>query len=233
MRTVRSRTILVVIVTAVIFVGIGIAAFLRPGFSASATTVGDCVVRADPDPADTVTQCRGAHLAGKDLHEADLRFADLRGADLRGADLTGALAYGADLRGADLAGARLTEADLSGADLRDTDLRGTVLRDVYLQHADIRGASLEGSYLGGATILGLDVRDTSLEASDQHLVSPDGGTVRYTIALGLPRGVTSDCAHRVGVAGVGSGVVGCTIRTGGPSGALVQEVTITVTRADG
>ena len=72
------------------------------------TVVAGC--RVEPN-----SNCRGANLAGADLHAANLSGADLQGANLEGTNLDGANLTNANLNGAKVWYTNLQGADLTGA----------------------------------------------------------------------------------------------------------------------
>lgn len=79
-----------------------------------------------PQPLQTLQNCPGCDLSGRDLRSRDLSNANLRGADLTNADLRGTYLKNADLTNADLRGANLESADLSGAILTGAKLPAAV-----------------------------------------------------------------------------------------------------------
>ncbi len=72
------------------------------------TVVSGCKIAPNSD-------CRGAKLAGEDLHAANLSGANLEGANLEGTNLDGANLTNANLNGAKVWYTNLQGADLTGA----------------------------------------------------------------------------------------------------------------------
>lgn len=76
------------------------------------------------------TDCKGAKLAGADLHDANLS-----GANLEGADLTGTNLMSSNLTNANLSGAKVWYTDLQSADLTGAKTTGAEFANANLIHA--------------------------------------------------------------------------------------------------
>ena len=76
------------------------------------------------------TDCKGAKLAGADLHDANLS-----GANLEGADLTGTNLMSSNLTNANLSGAKVWFTDMQSADLTGAKTTGAEFANANLIHA--------------------------------------------------------------------------------------------------
>jgi uncharacterized protein YjbI with pentapeptide repeats/beta-lactamase regulating signal transducer with metallopeptidase domain len=134
---------------------------------------------------ETIQDCLGCDLHGRDLRGIDLHGLSLTGDDLQGADLRGVDLGAANLVGVDLRNARLDGANLKGAAMSGCDLRGASLANADLDGLHLAGTSIRGSIVGGSRLrsivdrcMGCDLRGLDLHGQDLHGVRLTGADMR-------------------------------------------------------